>query len=271
MIQTNNRNATIQKSLGLTPIEADIYFFLLKVGLSSVSTIKKNMNTSRTNLYRALRNLISKQLVREVIGENSTLFETCSYDDLKMKIWGDEVEMKSLEDDLPRVMEFLSDKIQYDIKDTEVKYYEGYDGFMQALWNQTKSKDEFRIYEISMLNDFTSDNFCREVIIEFVRNKIMDYQLTNLSNFEEFTDVDEFVKNFWQVRYVEKKQLPIIFECAIYNNVYSMYDYSEGQLFCVEIYNQSLADMQKDIFDLVWKFSKPMKLVNYFGKTKISL
>ena len=260
---------SIRKALKITPTQADIYFFLLKVGLSSVTTIQMNLKISRTNIYRNLRKLTAKQLVREIIGENSVFFETCPYEDLKMKIWGDQIKIKTLEQDLPVVLEFLSDKIQYDIKATEVKYYEGYDGLIQALWNQTKAKKEFRIYEISMLNDFTSDKFTRELLIEFVRNKIMDYQLTNLNDFDEFTDVDEFVRKYWEVRHIEKEQLPILFECAIYNNIYSMYDYRQGQLFCVEIYNQALADMQKDIFDLVWKFAKPMKLINKHGKTRI--
>ena len=62
-----------------------------------------------------------------------------------------------------------------------------------------------------------------------------------------------------EVRYIEETALKIDFEVLVYNNVVTIYTYQK-ELFGIEIYNSSLARMQKQLFQFVWNSAKEMKV-----------
>lgn len=42
----------------------------------------------------------------------------------------------------------------------------------------------------------------------------------------------------------------------IYNDVIGIYSWHEGEVFGVEIYNEKVATMHKQLFEIVWKIAK---------------
>lgn len=254
---------------GLEKEEIEVYIILLEQGSKSVVELSKITNISRTVLYRILENLYIKGFVKERLAENGRIFEASSLEILKMKIVEKELELQSLEQSLPEILEMLSMFSKENISKSFIKYYRGVEGLKQINWNSTKAKNEFRIYEINKLVSFTDQKFHTDLINEFVKNRIIDFQLTNFPEYDEYTENQEFVKNYWQLRYLPKNEVDFDFETMIYNDVYAMYDYKDGNIFGIEIYNERLALMQKDIFDFIWRFAKPMKLINLKGLAKV--
>ena len=63
--------------------------------------------------------------------------------------------------------------------------------------------------------------------------------------------------------------MKIKFEVLIYNDVYVMYRYKGKEVFCVEIYNQELADMQRQLFRYMWKKARRFKVLNKEGKAEL--
>jgi hypothetical protein len=76
----------------------------------------------------------------------------------------------------------------------------------------------------------------------------------------------EMVDKYWEIRHIPAKQLKIKFEILIYNDVYVMYRYQGREIFCVEIYNQELTDMQRQIFEYMWAKARKFKVLNRQGE-----
>jgi hypothetical protein len=79
------------------------------------------------------------------------------------------------------------------------------------------------------------------------------------------------VRNYWQISYIDPKEFEIKADVFIYNQVYAMCHYlKKGDIFCLEIYNDQLAAMQKQIFEFLWNQAKPLTILNDQGKAKLS-
>ncbi len=170
---------------------------------------------------------------------------------------------------LPELIDFLSKSSDTNIEKSQIKYFTGKSGLEQITWNSTKAKDLLRIYEIDDIDILVGNDFADKTLDEYVKNKVFDKQLSNLNAMDDCTKVAEFIDNWWEARYISREEIDIQFETMIYNDVVCMYEYQDNEIFCVEIYNETLAETQKQIFDLVWSFAKPLRKLNSFGSAKI--
>ncbi|MBI5452275.1 hypothetical protein HY945_02345 [Candidatus Gottesmanbacteria bacterium] len=46
----------------------------------------------------------------------------------------------------------------------------------------------------------------------------------------------------------------------IYNEIVSIYHWHEGEIFGVEIYNEKVANMQRQLFEMVWRMAGKLSL-----------
>jgi hypothetical protein len=70
----------------------------------------------------------------------------------------------------------------------------------------------------------------------------------------------------WDARYVSEKQFPIMNRMAIYDDVVAYQDWRGGEVFGIEIYNQMIADMQRNFFEMLW--TKAIPTDDLTGKKK---
>jgi sugar-specific transcriptional regulator TrmB len=269
-MQISRNIKKLMQTLDVSDDETKLYIHLLQKGMRTALDLSSETSFSRTQIYSLLDSLIEKGLVVEVLRENGRGFEAAPPDNLKGFLTFKQRKYHSLEQALPEIIDSLSMVTRENITKSKIKYYSGIKGLKQVVWNETKSKGIFRIYEIEKIQAFLDEKFASEVLLEFVKNQIMDRQLTNIKDYEAYTGVEEFVNNWWEIRYIDPEDLNINFETKIYNNVYCIYDFTGGKVFCVEIYNENLAEMQKQIFDFVWHYAKPMKIVDPKGRAVLN-
>lgn len=145
--------------------------------------------------------------------------------------------------------------------------YQGQDGLKQITLNSLETKDGIRIYELKTMNEFAEKSFAEEVRQEFVKREIKIRQLTNQVYLEPWTGVEEMVEKYWEARYIDPKKFEIKTEILIYNDIVAMYDL-KGENLCIEIHNQELAAMQKQIFDYFWKIGE-RPIIGKGGRTSL--
>lgn len=256
--------------LNLTLDESRVYIYLNENSKSSALDISRKIHIARTKVYRILDKLIEKKLVVQILEENGRKFETTSPKQLEMLLVEKEQELETLKKTIPLVISQLEELHGTNSKNSKVLYYEGISGLKQITWNSLKAKGELLIYEVGTdMSAFLDKKFSEKVREELVLRKILTRQLTNHKKICDFTNVTSLVKKYWEVRYVSPADLKMNFEVLIYNNVYVAYNYSGKDIFCVEIYNQSLADMQRQLFEFVWKKSKVMKIISDRGGAEV--
>jgi sugar-specific transcriptional regulator TrmB len=264
--QTDIITAQLQR-FGITHDEAKIYLLLQSNDSQTALAISRRLKIGRTKVYRILDRLIAKGLVRQKLENRGLQFGATEPKQLELLIAEKEAETKTLRSMLPELINQLKPHI--DSKGSQVVYYHGVEGLKQVTWNSLKAKDILRIYEIKNMDAFLDRKLSEEIRREFVKRKIYIRELTNLKKLEDWTDTTELVTRFWRGRYISPKEIKINFETMIYNEVYCMYTYEKKEIFCVEIYNADLAEMQKQLFDFIWDKGTPMHVVDPRGRVEV--
>lgn len=270
MMSTSPDN--LQKSLqnfGLSIDESKVYIHLIKFDLLTPLKISRDLKIARTKVYRLLESLSNKGFVSQRLDGYGAKYSAESFEKLKLIVTQKEAELSSLKTTLNPLLnqlEQISAKAQ---SSSRIVHYKGIEGLKQVTWNSTKAKSLLRIYEIEDMDAFLDHDFSEKARIEFVKQGVNVKQLTNHKKLDEMTQITEHIK-MWDVKYIDPKIFEIKFEVLVYNNVYCMYSFLDEQIFCVEIYNESLANMQKQIFDFMWQKAKPMKKLNQNGRVELA-
>jgi len=245
---------------GLSGEEASIYLLLLQQGSKSALEISRKLHIGRTKVYRLLEELTKDGLVTIKVDEIGKKFEAKSYKQLEMLLKDKEYEVEKLKKSKGKIFDELASIRGKVDKSSKVLYYTGKEGLKQVTWNSTKAKAKLYIFEILDMSAFLDYGFCEKVRLEFVKNRVKVNELTNQKSMPGWTNIEEFVKKYWRCRYIDPKELEMKFEMLLYNDVYAMYSFQNKDIFCVEIYNENLAKMQKQIFEYMWRKAKRMKV-----------
>ncbi|HUW21483.1 MAG TPA: helix-turn-helix domain-containing protein [Candidatus Bathyarchaeia archaeon] len=256
--------------LGINQDEARVYLYLLEKGTKTALQLSRDLHIARTRVYRILDKLIEKGLVSQKLEDTGKRFLANSYHQLNLLLKQREHEVQALRESIPVIFKELEKLAASGKEPSHVLYYSGVKGLKQVTWNSLKAKDELLIYEIADMAAFLNYGFCEKVREEYVRRKIYIRELTNLSHLPAWTKIKDLVKNYWQVRYIDSRELPIKFEVLVYNDVYAMYNYQEDDIFCIEVYNRDLADMQKRLFNFAWKRALKIKILNNEGEAQLT-
>ncbi len=251
---------------GLSTDEARIYYYLLKEPGTSALMLSKKLKIARTKIYRVIEKLIEKSFVIEQVEGYGKRFVAESPEKLMQIVKQKEDELNILKNTAPILINDLNNIEKISGKNSKILHYQGIEGLKQVTWNSTKAKDKLRIFELaSNMEEFMPREFSERARKEFVKNQVKINQLTNYTEIHEHTEIKDLIK-YWDIKYIAPNEFKINFEILIYNNVYTMYNFRNNDVFIVEIYNKELADMQRQIFDSFWKKAKPMSKINGQGK-----
>lgn len=254
---------------GLNPDEAGIYLYLLQKGFLTALDISRNMQLGRTKVYRILDKLNAKQLVQYQLHERGLKFGAAHPHKLEQLATERVQQAQNLQKQLPDLLTHLQQLTQTAGGKSKVLYYEGVEGLKQVSFNALRAEKLLRVFEMEHISDFLPRDFAEYFRTEQVKRGFLTLDLTNKPKFPGYTDVAELVKKYNQFRYINPEKLKIDFETMIYNNVYATYTYKGKEIFCVEIYNEQLAHMQKQLFDFVWKAAKPMRFLDARGAAEL--
>lgn len=249
---------------GITELEAKIYLEILSVRGDTALAISRSIKLSRTKVYRLLDNLITKKLIVTRIGERGMRFVATPPDQLELLLSDRQHELDKLRTTLPMLQSQLS-TLKGSSPKSKVLYYHGLEGLKQVTHNSLKAKGELLIYELETMNAFLSRGWAEDFRRKFVANHIKTRSLVNTTKMEGWTDVTEMVEKYWEMRHLDPQGNPFQFEIIIYNDVYCMYRYTGDEIFCIEIYSQELADMQRQLFEYLWSGAKRFKVLDSHG------
>lgn len=270
MSDQTDRFITLLHPFGLTSEEIRVYLALASKSPQSALAISREIHLARTKVYRILDKLVEKNLVSVQLDDQGKKFVANSYQELGLLVRQKESEVERLRHELPAVFAQIAGIWGKQGEGSKVLYYSGTSGLEQVTWNSLRAKGELRTYEIEQdMDAFIQPKLAEKIREELVEREITTLQLTNKTHILPFTRVALLPNKFWEVRYLNPKELTMRFECLIYNNVFVVYNFKGKDQFCVEIYDEKLAAMQKQLFDFVWSKAKKMKILNDRGEARI--
>ena len=254
---------------GVSEEEARIYLVLLEHGVLSALQISRILKMGRTKVYRLLDKLIAKGLVVNQFDEVGFKFRAEPPEKLSLLVNLKRAEVASLQDSLPKVEKVLLSRIASAGGESKVLYYRGKRGVSQVNFNMARAEGELLSMELETASAFMDQRDAEEMRRELVRNKIMTRTLTNARHLAPYTKVHEIVEKYWEIRHLSKEVFEIKAEVFVYNDVYCLYKYTDNDVFAVEIYNQDLADMQRQVFSILWERGVEMEKIGDKGEVRV--
>lgn len=247
--------------LGLDSDIADVYLALHAYGPQNMLQLSRNSGVERTKLYRLVEVLVSHHLVEKQTEYKKTVILAAPINNLQILLSQREQELHDLQADLRQLHHLLS---QNSIASpaTRVQMYRGSEGLKQMFWNQSKATTATLAIMYENMQNRTKLAFferwvrrCNERNLQF-RGIIGDYFVKTQQDWYRQHSNERL--NNWAARYAPPHIFPITHSNITYDNVVSYFNWKDGEVFGIEIYNPEIAAAQQRFFKLLWEKSIPV-------------
>ena len=233
------------KEFGLTDNEVKVYLACLKLGTALVQGIAKKANTYRTYTYEILKSLIEKGLVSYVIKNGKQYFEVAEPEKL-LNI------LKEKETKINKILPDLKNIYKTSIEKPKVELYEGKEGLKTILDDIIRTKGEVLVYgstakQIQILQ-FYFPNYIRRRVEAKVHTRVITEKSTRTI---EMLKTEK--KDLRESKFIVKMDFPTI--TYIYGTKVAILSL-EKEIIGLIIENESIANTQRQIFELLWKIAK---------------
>jgi len=254
---------TYFSKLGLLPEIADIYLALHAYGPQNISELARHSGIERTRIYRIIEQIKSTHLVEVETHYKRSVFKAAPIMNLQILLSKKEQQVNELQQELKKIHEVMNPLAERSAT-TKVQFYKGIDGVKQMFWNQTRAKDGSANYSIlyeNMQGRTQSAFFNRWV--ERCNDKKLVFRGLICDNFVK-TQQQWYKKKRnerladWESRYVPESLFSIKHSTVVYEDVVSYFNWKDGEVFGVEMYNQQMADSQRQFFKMLWDQASPV-------------
>ncbi|HSW66468.1 MAG TPA: helix-turn-helix domain-containing protein [Bacillota bacterium] len=247
--------------LGLEPQIADIYLALQAYGPQSLLQLARNARLERTRLYRLLDTLTECQLIEVEELYKRKLYKAAPIGNLQVLLTKREQEVRDLQKELVALQESYQHQTPHSPL-THVQFYRGVEGVKQMFWNQTRAQGECLSVLYENMQSKSNLAFferwverCNTQGLTF-RSIVGDHFLATQKNW--YTQHDNEKLTHWQGRYLPESVMPITHSMITYDDIVAYYNWRDGEIFGLEIYNQEIAIAQRHTFETFWKQAKPI-------------
>lgn len=247
--------------LGLEPEIAEIYLALQAYGPQSLLQLARNSKVERTRLYRLLDTLAEYQLVEIEEQYKRKLYKAAPVGNLQIVLTKREQEIRDLQKQLLTLqMHYQPNVLRSPL--THVQFYRGVDGVKQMFWNQTRAKGESLSILYANIQSKSNLAFferwverCNTLELEF-RSIVGDHFLATQRDWYSQHNNEKLAH--WQGRYLPGSVLPITHSTVTYDDIVAYYNWRDGEIFGLEIYNEEIAAAQRHVFETFWDLGRPI-------------
>lgn len=248
-------------AFGLTREEGRVYASLLGKPAQSILALARELSLPRTTVYDLTTSLIEKGLLERIV----------EYKRMKVRAYEPKILEGAIQKQKDRVTQleknltFLESHLPRSLNlaaQTQVRYYHGASGFRQMMWNALAARDEHVGYSIFGRSDVVGEKAVQQWMSEMIKRNIKDRVIINPKKeslrFLTKPGQHESRSIYQNTRMIDEKVLSISGDTTIYNNVFAVAWWKEGEVVGVEIENPDLVKTQKSIFEILWKLAKPL-------------
>ncbi len=257
---TQNVLTAFLRELGLSPEEITLYLALKDSGASSTVGLARQTTIARTTIYRLLDHLVGMGLVEEMVVEKKSVFQITPPEKILALIKHQKERFVNLESDFSTIAKLLSQGEAELAPGTQVRYFRGPAGIEQMEWNSFNASELCSYFFLTYDEIFgkTKAQELREEIVlrgQRIRSLLSDDDRYLNKKTLDFIKKSPLFKPF-EFRYLPAGQVKISQTMYIYDNTVAMYNWYRGEIAGVEIHNGTFAQLQRQIFNLLWDQAK---------------
>lgn len=245
------------KSLGFEPDSRKIFASLWQHGAQNISELSRTSGIERTKVYRLLPSLQESQLIEIDQEYSREIIRPASPERLQELLSDKQEQLQSAQRSLPELVAQLANQAG---ASSRVNVYRGSSGVKQLLWNETKSTTEV----LSVLQE-PMQSTAGKVFFERWVAKCNEKGLRNRGVVgEDFmqssdqwydTHVNERLAH-WDGRVVSADIFNIDHNVVIYDGTVAYFSWNPKNTFGVEIHDPTVAQTQRQFFELLWNVSR---------------
>lgn len=231
----------ILEQWGLHQKEAKVYLAVLELGQSKAHEISKKAHLLRETTYFVLNSLINQGLVSTVIKSGVKYFEAAH----PHKLLSILQEKQALIEDQMLQLEGL---YQMQSKKPLVEFYEGKEGLKTILSDIIKTKEPlwaYANYNISKLLEYEFPRFVKERLKQNISARIIQEKHVSLQRSAE--------QNKEEMREIRFSKVVFKSNVFIYGTKVALINVTREQPMGVLIDNKTIADTQRQVFELLWE------------------
>jgi HTH-type transcriptional regulator, sugar sensing transcriptional regulator len=239
----------IVESVGLDAEEAKLYIAGLRLGSAPASLYARRTQLNRITAYNRLERLVRFGHCTSMKTKNGTFYTPVDPEHLALAARNN---AEALERALPelRSLRGASHRAPH------VRYFEGVDGMRRVYEDTLTAEKELLNFANSAIVRTHWQTYDEEYVAERVKKKI--YLRGIAPNDEEGRRVHgEDKKNFREIRLISAEEFDFDNEINIYDDKVAIVSFGgEGNdLFGVIIESKEVADTQRQIFEMAWRFA----------------
>jgi sugar-specific transcriptional regulator TrmB len=262
----NNLNDAISKlaSFGLGEFESRIYLYILGKEPMTVVQIALGTTLARTTIYDNIQKLITKGLVEKIIKYKSQQFKAYPLEILDSVIDQEKTKVEKLTESLNFLKTNISNLLSQNSSVTQVRYFHDASGIRQMMWNALSANKENVGYSLLGRKEIVGEKFLQRFLEEFNKRKLVDRVLINpqKESLKYISDgnlsINGKLSSSEKIRIIPESDLKITGDTTIYNNIFAVMYWKNGEIVGVEIENPELVTMQKSMFEILWKTAIPL-------------
>jgi sugar-specific transcriptional regulator TrmB len=254
---------TLLAQFDLSPIEIDIYLYLIGKEPQTIVGIAKTLHLPRTTIYDNTGKLLEKGLIEREIRYKSQAFRAHPVNILQGVIDQKNAEAANLQTTLKQIQAQLvvPELTKYS---TKVRYYHGRQGLQQMMYNSLNAEKETFGYSVYGRVEIVGKKFTKTWVEDFKAKNLRDRVITN-DNPRTLDILKVDVKPYkhqqtldQDIRYLPQRDFYVSGDTTIYNHIFAVCYWLEGEVVGIEIDNPELVKTQKSIFELLWKQAHPI-------------
>ncbi len=238
---------------------ADIYASLVLHGPQTISELARSASIERTRVYRTLPYLQEMQLVEVELQPHRQIIHAAHISNLQNLVTKKKADLDVLSRRITDIQQQLSAHMQSP-HGTKVQFYRGQAGIEQMLWNQTKATTEILSILSENVQSHTKKAFFERWVQRCNENNIIGRSIVDdafiASQKKWYGGTFSYSLKNWTARKMPARISTIPHRTTVYNNITTYFSWQEDDVFGIEIHNQTIADNQRQYFELMWAKSK---------------
>ena len=247
------------RTIGCSPLEAQIYLYLLTRPFERASTIAKHVGVGRTNVYYALEQLENMGLITKIDKPNQVARFAItnpkkSLPQLKVSL---EQEKNTQQRALGVLLGELQNQYNYLRGEPNVRFFEGATGIDQVYTDVLREGDNILLFRSHLDNDVPG---LRSKVAEQIKQQIQKRIHTRVLAPEyqgghQRDIATEDKRNLVERRSLSREQFLLPAQIIIYGNKIGLSTFGEFAGTTI-VENPLLANTFRVLFELLWGFGK---------------
>ncbi len=227
------------------------------MGTASVQEIAQRLNSNRITVHSTIEQLIKKGLLFETRKGKKRFIVAEAPDVLHRILQRKSNELKLIENDLDSITKLLNSIQSNDRDFSNVRLYEGVDGFMKVLEETIRAKNELCVLTCGefFAEDITQ-NYLRDYYKRLAENGVHSRIICSPGEYASIFQAD-------QVKYkLQLRLLRLSSQCKagfyLWDDNIMLKSFKDDRIVCTIIKNRDMAFFFRTIiFDLLWNAARP--------------